>query len=68
MQRRVEILIRFMAPFLNLALAVGDSVSHVLGPHDREYVPARMEGVGESAPRGLRSRGGERSDERGGAT
>jgi hypothetical protein len=67
MQRRVETLIRIVAPFLNIALAVGDRVSQVLGPHDREYVPARMEGSGESAPRGLRPRSGERGGERPGA-
>jgi hypothetical protein len=63
LQRRVEAMIRIMAPFLNVALAVGDRVSHVLGPRDPDYVPARMEGAGESAPRGLRTRGGKQDSE-----
>jgi hypothetical protein len=54
---RVEIVIRLLAPVLDLMLAVGDRVSRVLEPEDRDYVPARMPAEGESAPRGLRTRG-----------
>jgi hypothetical protein len=54
---RVEIVIRVLAPALDLLLAVSDRVSRVLGPDDRDYVPARMQHRGESAPRGLRHRG-----------
>jgi hypothetical protein len=56
LRRRVEIVIRVIAPALDLMLAVGDRISRVLERDDPDYVPARMEYEGESAPRGLRPR------------
>jgi hypothetical protein len=53
-QRRIETMLRFAGPVLDLVLAVGDRLSRVLEPDDPDYVPARMAGDGESAPRGLR--------------
>jgi hypothetical protein len=55
-RERVETLIRFMAPALNLMLAAGERVSRIIEPEDPEYYPARVEGndtvsVG-SSPRG----------------
>ena len=47
-------MLRFAGPVLDLVLAVGDRLSRVLEPDDPDYVPARMTGDGESAPRGLR--------------
>lgn len=54
---RVETLIRVLAPFLDAVLFVGDRVSRVLVREDPDYVAPRMIHGGESAPRGLRSRG-----------
>jgi hypothetical protein len=51
--RRVERVIRVLAPALDLMLAIGDRVSRVLEPDDPDYAPARMAHAGESAPRGL---------------
>jgi hypothetical protein len=51
--RRVERVIRVLAPALDLMLAVGDRVSRLLEPGDPDYTPARMAHSGESAPRGL---------------
>jgi hypothetical protein len=56
LQRQVETLIRVLAPALDLMLAVGERVAHVIAPADPDYVPARMPLDGESAPRGLRGR------------
>ena len=56
LRRRIELGIRLVAPLLDLMLAVGDRVSRVLDREDPGYVPARMPGAGESAPRGLRPR------------
>ncbi len=50
---RIVTLIRIASPVLDLVLAVGDRVSRLLEPDDPAYVPARMPGEGESAPRGL---------------
>jgi hypothetical protein len=55
LRRRIETGIRVVAPLLDLLLLVGDRVSRVLEPDDPDYMPARMPGQGESAPRGLRS-------------
>jgi hypothetical protein len=55
LRARVETMIRVLAPFLDLVLAVGERVSRVLEPDDPEHVPARMRYEGESAPRGLRN-------------
>lgn len=54
LRRRIETTIRVIAPLLDLMLLIGDRVSRVLEPDDPQYVPARMEHDGESAPRGLR--------------
>lgn len=54
-RRRVELAIRVLQPFLDLLLVVGERVSRVVEPEDADYVPARMFGDGESAPRGLSS-------------
>jgi hypothetical protein len=56
LSKRVEAVIRVLAPPLDLLLAVGERVARVLAPADPEYVPARMPLDGESAPRGLRGR------------
>lgn len=60
-RRRVEVVIRLLQPFLDLLLIVGERVSRVVEPDDVDYVPARMHGDGESAPRGLTSREWDRS-------
>jgi hypothetical protein len=51
---RVELLIRIVAPLLDVVLIVGDRISRILEPDDPEYVTPRMASEGESAPRGLR--------------
>ena len=56
LRRRIELAIRVVSPLLDLMLAVGDRVSRVLDREDPDYLPARMPGAGESAPRGLRPR------------
>ncbi len=56
LRARIETMIRLVSPLLDLVLFVGDRVSRVLEPEDRDSVPARMPHEGESAPRGLRSR------------
>ena len=40
-RERVETLIGVMAPALTLVLAVGDRLSHIVGPEDHEYYPVR---------------------------
>lgn len=40
-RERVETLIRLAAPALNLVLAVGERVSRLVEPDDREYYPPR---------------------------
>ncbi len=47
-------MIKLASPVLDLLLAVGDRVSHVLVRDDPDYAPARMPHEGETAPRGLR--------------
>jgi hypothetical protein len=56
LRARIETVIGLMAPALDLALAVGDRISRLLTREDPDYVPARMDHEGESAPRGLRGR------------
>jgi len=56
LQRRVDAVIRVLAPPLDLLLAVGDRVARVLAPADPDYVPARMPRDGAVAPRGLKGR------------
>jgi hypothetical protein len=51
--RRVERVIRVLAPALDLMLVVGDRASRLLEPDDSDYAPVRMAHAGESAPRGL---------------
>jgi len=41
-RRRVETLIRLMAPALNVVLAVGDRVSRIVERDDPEYYPPRV--------------------------
>jgi len=52
---RIETVIRVLQPFLDLLLVVGERVSRIVEPEDGDYMPARMPGDGESAPRGLGS-------------
>jgi hypothetical protein len=49
-RRRVESLIRVMAPALDLVLAVGDRVSRVVERDDVEYYPPRVTRGSEQAP------------------
>jgi hypothetical protein len=56
LRRRIETGIRLASPVLDLVILVGDRVSRLLEREDPEYVPARMQRFGESAPRGLRPR------------
>ena len=62
LRARIETMIRIVSPLLDLVLLVGDRVSRVLEPGDRDYVPARMPHDGESAPRGVSSRAPRRAD------
>ena len=41
-RRRIEGVIRLMAPALDLLLAVGDRVSRIVEPDDMEYYPPRV--------------------------
>ena len=43
-RRRVESLIRVMAPALDLVLAAGDRISRVVEREDVEYYPPRVTG------------------------
>ena len=56
LRRRIELMIRLAAPFLDLALAAGDRVSRLLTREEPGYVPVRVARPGQAAPRGLRSR------------
>jgi hypothetical protein len=47
-RRRVESVIRLMAPALDVVLAVGDRVSRIVERDDPEYYPPRV----ASAPKG----------------
>jgi hypothetical protein len=42
MRRRIERLIRFMAPALDAVLVIGDRVSRVVEREDVEYYPPRV--------------------------
>jgi hypothetical protein len=42
MRRRVEGLIRFMAPALDIMLLIGDRISRVVEREDVEYYPPRV--------------------------
>jgi hypothetical protein len=54
LQRGVDLVIRALAPPLDLLLAVGDRVARVVAPGDPDDVLARMPREGDAAPRGLR--------------
>ena len=41
-RRRVEGVIRVMAPMLDVVLAVGERVSKVVEPEDSDYYPPRV--------------------------
>ncbi|MGH2714603.1 MAG: hypothetical protein ACREX8_09270 [Gammaproteobacteria bacterium] len=49
-RRRVESLIRVMAPALDLVLAAGDRISRVVEREDAEYYPPRVTRGGEKTP------------------
>jgi hypothetical protein len=49
-RRRVESLIRLMAPALDLVLAAGDRISRVVEPEDVEYYPPRVTRGAETTP------------------
>jgi hypothetical protein len=49
-RRRVESLIRVMAPALDLVLAAGDRISRVVEPEDVEYYPPRVTRGAETTP------------------
>jgi hypothetical protein len=50
-RRRVEGVIRLMAPALDLVLAVGDRVSRIVEREDVEYYPPRVTRGSEATPR-----------------
>jgi hypothetical protein len=50
-RRRVEGLIRVMAPMLDVVLAVGERVSKVVEPEDADYYPPRVTRHSEPPPR-----------------
>jgi hypothetical protein len=56
LRRRIELLIRVLAPALDLMLAVGDRLSSTFDREQPGSPPARMQREGESAPRGLTGR------------
>jgi hypothetical protein len=56
LRRRAELIIRVAAPLLDLSLAAGGLVSRVLSREEPGYMPARMAGPGDAAPRSLRPR------------
>jgi hypothetical protein len=49
-RRRVESVIRLMAPALDLLLAAGDRISRVVEPEDAEYYPPRVTRGAETTP------------------
>jgi hypothetical protein len=49
-RRRVETLIRLMAPALDVVLAVGDRVARVVERDDTEYYPPRVSRPPEPNP------------------
>jgi hypothetical protein len=49
-RRRVESLIRLMAPALDLVLAAGDRISRVVERDDVEYYPPRVTRGAEQTP------------------
>jgi hypothetical protein len=53
-RERVETVIRFMVPCLDLVLAAGERISRVVEPEDYDYYPARplADRDNENAPPG----------------
>lgn len=49
-RRRVESLIRLMAPALDLVLAVGDRVSRIVERDDPDYYPPRVGRRSDGSP------------------
>lgn len=49
-RRRVESVIRLMAPALDLVLAAGDRISRVVERDDVEYYPPRVSRGAENTP------------------
>jgi hypothetical protein len=49
-RRRVEGVIRVIAPALDLVLAAGDRISRVVEPEDVEYYPPRVTRGTETTP------------------
>jgi hypothetical protein len=49
-RRRVESLIRLMAPALDLVLAAGDRISRIVERDDPEYYPPRVARASEETP------------------
>jgi hypothetical protein len=49
-RRRVESVIRVMAPALDLVLAAGDRVSRIMAREDAEYYPPRVTRPPETLP------------------
>ena len=47
---QVEMLIRLMAPGLNLVLQAGDRLSRIVAPNDEEYYPVRAGSVDPTLP------------------
>jgi hypothetical protein len=50
-RRRVEGVIRLIAPALDLVLAVGDRVSRIVEREDVEYYPPRVARGAETTPK-----------------
>jgi len=64
-RRRVESLIRVMAPALDLVLAAGDRISRVVEPEDVEYYPPRVtRGPKHPARPGAQGHGSETTPQR----
>jgi hypothetical protein len=60
-RERVETLIRFASPGLNLLLAVGDRLSRIVEREDHEYYPARTRTGTEPPPRSSADGAGQRA-------
>jgi hypothetical protein len=64
-RRRVESVIRLIAPALDLVLAAGDRISRVVEPEDVEYYPPRVtRGPQHPARPGAQGHGFETTPER----
>jgi hypothetical protein len=49
-RRRVESVIRVIAPALDLVLAAGDRISRIVEPEDVEYYPPRVTRGADTTP------------------